>query len=165
MATVTVRTSDEKEIVMPRKVADMMGTIRAMLSDMGDVAVDAPTPVSVTADVMEKVFAFCTHHLDDAEPDATASVQAVRTAPVGDWDAAFCDVPQPELFALILAANYLDVKPLLDATCGTVAASLAGKTPAEIREVFNIKNDFTPEEEAQVLRENAWCAHVVGSEQ
>merc|ERR1740117_2878331 len=32
-----------------------------------------------------------------------------------------------------------------------------GKTPEEIRIRFNIKNDFTPEEEEEVKRENAWC--------
>ena len=29
--------------------------------------------------------------------------------------------------------------------------------PEEIRIRFNIKNDFTPEEEEEVKRENAWC--------
>jgi hypothetical protein len=29
-----------------------------------------------------------------------------------------------------------------------------GKTPEEIRKTFNIKNDFTPEEEEEVRREN-----------
>ena len=33
----------------------------------------------------------------------------------------------------------------------------AGKTPEEIRKTFNIKNDFTPEEEEQVRKENEWC--------
>lgn len=66
-------------------------------------------------------------------------------------------VDDETLFNLILAANYLDIKPLLDLTCKTVADEIKGKTPEEIRIRFNIKNDFTPEEEEEVKRENAWC--------
>jgi S-phase kinase-associated protein 1 len=61
------------------------------------------------------------------------------------------------LFELILAANYLDIKALLDLTCTKVASMIKGKTPEEIRKQFNIVNDFTPEEEAQVREENKWC--------
>lgn len=41
--------------------------------------------------------------------------------------------------------------------CASVAAMIKGKTPEEIRNTFNIKNDFTPEEEAKVREENRWC--------
>jgi len=44
------------------------------------------------------------------------------------------------------AANYLDIKGLLDVTCKTVANMIKGKTPDEIRRTFNIKNDFAPQE-------------------
>ena len=60
-------------------------------------------------------------------------------------------------FELILAANYLDIKSLLDLTCAKVASMIKGKTPEEIRKQFNIGNDFSPEEEAQVREENKWC--------
>ena len=63
-------------------------------------------------------------------------------------------VDQVTLFELILAANYLDIKGLLDVSCKTVANMIKGKSPEEIRKTFNIKNDFTPEEEEQVRREN-----------
>ena len=58
---------------------------------------------------------------------------------------------------IIQAANYLDIKGLLDVTCKTVANMIKGKTPEEIRKTFNIKNDFTPAEEEQVRKENEWC--------
>ena len=66
-------------------------------------------------------------------------------------------VDQGTLFELILAANYLDIKGLLDVTCKTVANMIKGKTPEEIRKTFNIRNDFTASEEEQVRKENEWC--------
>lgn len=61
------------------------------------------------------------------------------------------DTKALNLETLLQAANYLDIKGLLDVTCKTVANMIKGKTPEEIRKTFNIKNDFTEEEEAQVL--------------
>lgn len=58
---------------------------------------------------------------------------------------------------LIQAANYMDIKPLLDVGCKTVANMIKGKSPEEIRKTFNITNDFTPEEEEQIRRENEWA--------
>jgi len=56
-----------------------------------------------------------------------------------------------------MAANYLDIKPLLDLGCAYVASMIKGKTPEQIRQMFNIENDFTPEEEAQIKQENKWA--------
>lgn len=38
---------------------------------------------------------------------------------------------------------------LSDVGCKTVANMIKGKTPEEIRKLFNIANDFTPEEEVR----------------
>jgi S-phase kinase-associated protein 1 len=62
---------------------------------------------------------------------------------------------QPNIFPQ--ASNYLDIKPLLDVGCKTVANMIKGKSPEEIRKTFNITNDFTPEEEEQIRRENEWA--------
>lgn len=59
------------------------------------------------------------------------------------------------------AANYLDIKALLDVGCKTVANMIKGKSPEEIRKTFNIQNDFTPEEEDQIRRENEWAEELV----
>ena len=34
---------------------------------------------------------------------------------------------------------------------------IKGKTPEEIRKLFNIVNDFTKEEEDQIRKENEWA--------
>jgi hypothetical protein len=58
------------------------------------------------------------------------------------------------LFGAILAANALGFQTLLGATTTAVARMMAGKSPEEIRAMFDIKNDFTPEEEEAVRQEN-----------
>ena len=63
---------------------------------------------------------------------------------------------QEQIFELILMANRFTCTALLDLTCAKVASLIKGKTPAEIRETFNIANDFTPEEEIKVREENRW---------
>lgn len=54
---------------------------------------------------------------------------------------------------LLQAANFLNIKPLLDLTCAKIATKIKGKSVEEIRKTFNIVNDFTPEQEAQVIRD------------
>jgi hypothetical protein len=44
------------------------------------------------------------------------------------WDVEFCKVDQSTLFDIIMAANYLDIKKLLDITCKTVANMIKGET-------------------------------------
>lgn len=56
-----------------------------------------------------------------------------------------------------MAANYLNIKSLLDLTCAKVASMIKGKSPEQIREMFGIENDFTPEEEEKIREENKWC--------
>jgi S-phase kinase-associated protein 1 len=79
---------------------------------------------------------------------------------VPKWDADFVNIEQETLFELILAANYMDIKSLLDLTCAKVASMIKGKTPEQIRQTFNIRKDFTEEEEKQIIDENKWCEEV-----
>lgn len=114
--------------------------------------------MNVKGRVLAKVIEYCKQHVDSppsaiAKPLKSANLKEI----VSEWDAAFVDIEQELLFELILAANYMDIKPLLELTCAKVASMIKGKTPEEIRKTFNIVNDFTPEEERQVREENKWC--------
>jgi len=150
--------SDEiKEIAM--KAAVMSSTIKNMLDDLGTDGSSVAIPLhNVNLRILEKIIEYCNYHVDKADVKSTEDKASdKKTDDILPWDTEFCNVSQEMLFELILAANYLDIKPLLDLTCKTVANMIKGKTPEEIRKTFNIKNDFTPEEEEKVRKENEWC--------
>jgi len=157
--TVKLAPSDapESPIEVPTSVANMSVTIKNMLEDFGG-STDVPIPLhNVTAKILAKVVEYCKYHDEHPTPKTEEKKDDKKTDDIIPWDKEFCSVDQATLFELILAANYLDIKPLLDLTCKTVANMIKGKTPEEIRKTFNIKNDFTPEEEEKVRKENEWC--------
>ncbi|XP_073106626.1 SKP1-like protein 1 [Elaeis guineensis] len=57
---------------------------------------------------------------------------------------------------LAKAADYLEIKGLLDLACEQVANMIRGKHVEEIRKTFNIKNDFTPKEEEEIRKQHPW---------
>lgn len=151
--------SDNEQISVDKDVAERSVLIKNMCGDLGDEAMTEAIPIpNVNAAVLKKVIEWCTHHRND--PPATNeddSDSRKKTTDIEEWDAKFMQVDQEMLFEIILAANYLDIKALLDVGCKTVANMIKGKSPEEIRKTFNIQNDFTPEEEDQIRRENEWA--------
>ncbi|KAK4964092.1 hypothetical protein LTR66_012479 [Elasticomyces elasticus] len=55
----------------------------------------------------------------------------------------------------------MDIKALLDIGCKTVANMIKGKSSEEIRQTFNIPNDFAPKEDDQIRRECEWANNQV----
>lgn len=140
-----------------RKVAKMSELVKTMVSDDDDEQQEIPLP-NVKSEILGKVIEFCRRYMEEPMTEIEKPLKSANMHEVvQEWYATFVDVEQETLFELILAANYMDIKPLLDLTCATVASMIKGKTPEEIRKTFNIVNDFTPEEEAQVREENKWC--------
>ena len=150
---ITLRSSDLEEFEVEEAVAMGSQTIRHMIED--DCADNGIPLPNVSSKILAKVIEYCNKHVHAAAADTTAA--SGDGEDLKSWDAEFVKVDQATLFDLILAANYLNIKGLLDLTCQTVADMMKGKTPEEIRETFNIKNDFTKEEEDEIRRENQWA--------
>lgn len=165
--------SDDEQFTVDKDIAERSVLIKNMLEgmclcifskqvikfliDIGESEHPIPLP-NVTSNVFKKVLEYCEHHRNEPLPSSEeVDDSRKRTTDINDWDQKFIQVDQEMLFEIILAANYLDIKPLLDVGCKTVANMIKGKTPEEIRKLFNIQNDFTPEEEAQIRKENEWA--------
>ncbi|KAJ3155256.1 E3 ubiquitin ligase complex SCF subunit scon-3 [Geranomyces michiganensis] len=161
---VILQASDGQQFTISKPVAERSMLLKNMLDDVGENEQAIPLP-NVSGPILASVIEYCEHHKDEAVPaaeDDDKVFEASRKKPddIDQWDAAFMKQGKgnEELFEIILAANYLDIKPLLDLGCKTVANMIKGKTPEQIREMFNIENDFTPDEEEQIRRENEWAA-------
>lgn len=156
--SVLLQASDGTNSVnVPFEIISMSTTIKSMIDDLEGCDLNS-TPIilyNVNTKTLDKIIKFCDYHFNDLK-DVKSDDNKSKNE-LSEWDNKFCEMPQEELFELILAANYLDIKSLLDTTCKAVANMIKGKTPEEIRKTFNIKNDFTPEEEEKVRKENEWC--------
>jgi len=145
--------SDSEQFFVDKDVAERSALIRKLLQD----AEESDQPISlpqVSSSVLKKVLEYCEYHRGEPLPSADEGEDPKRSIDIGEWDQKFITVEQEMLFEIILAANYLDINPLLDIGCKVVAGMIKGKTPEEIRVLFNIVTDFTPEDEALILRAN-----------
>ncbi|OBZ69090.1 Suppressor of kinetochore protein 1 [Grifola frondosa] len=153
-------TSDNEQFTVDKEVAERSVLIKNMLEDVGESDQPIPLP-NVSSSVLKKVLEYCEHHRGEPLPAADAEQSQdetrKRTTDISEWDQKFITVDQEMLFEIILAANYLDIKPLLDVGCKTVANMIKGKTPEEIRKLFNIVNGLYSGGGAQIKKENEWA--------
>ncbi|KAL2358057.1 S-phase kinase-associated protein 1A [Cryomyces antarcticus] len=154
---VELESSDGVKMTYERAVVERSMLVKNLLEDLGSQNEAIPI-MNVNEVVLRKVMEWCEHHKKDPAPAQDDDADSrKKTTDIEEWDQKFMQVDQEMLFEIILAANYMDIKALLDVGCKTVANMIKGKSPDEIRKTFNIQNDFTPEEEDQIRRENEWA--------
>ncbi|XP_071702789.1 SKP1-like protein 1A [Rutidosis leptorrhynchoides] len=148
---IVLKTSDGEIYEVDVAVATQSTTIKNLIDDgCADSAIPLP---NVSSEILTKIIEYCKKHVEPENDNAKVSEDDLKA-----FDSEFVkDADYGTIFELILAANYLNIKGLLDLTCQTIADSIKDKMPEDIRDIFKIKNDFTPEEEEEVRRENAWA--------
>jgi S-phase kinase-associated protein 1 len=153
---ITLVSSDGEKLQVTSKAAQRSQLVKGIIEDYPD---DAEVPLNnVKSNILKKIKEYLDHYQDSdpkeiERPLASQNYQECVDA----WDYEFINVDLDLIFEIILAANYMDIKPLLELASSKVASIIKGKTPEEIRKTFNIQNDFTPEEEQQIREENQWC--------
>jgi S-phase kinase-associated protein 1 len=125
---------------------------------------DIPLP-NVSADVLGKVIEYCKHYQEEEMRSIQTPLKSNKLEElVQEWYAEFVKVDKNLLFDLVAAANFMDIKPLLDLTCLAVSIMIKGKSAPELRQMFNISSDYTAEEQAQINRDNRWVENEAPAE-
>lgn len=146
---ITLVSCDGTPFSVSRQVAERSRLLREMLIEIienDQIHGVIPVP-NVTSVILGKALDFC-----------SASVHWDDETTLGDYQAKFIsELDQDTLYELILAANYLDIPDLLEAACESVAAMIRGKKPEEIRAIFGLPDDFTPEQLETIDKEMGWA--------
>ena len=153
---ITLVSSDGEKMQISAKAAQRSQLVKGIIEDYPD---DAEVPLNnVKSNILKKIKEYLEHY-QDSDPKEIERPLASQNYQdcVEPWDYEFINVDLDLIFEIILAANYMDIKPLLELASSKIASIIKGKTPEEIRKTFNIQNDFTPEEEQQIRDENQWC--------
>ncbi|XP_039135443.1 SKP1-like protein 1 [Dioscorea cayenensis subsp. rotundata] len=141
---IKLRSSDGMEYEVEEHTAEQSAFIRGLMM-FSDARENGVTISDVKGSILAKVMDYCKKHAETADH-----------VELDCWDAEFVNVENHILYDFIMAALALTINSLLRLCCKKVAQLIKGLTADEIREIFNIQNDFTPEEAEAVRRENLW---------
>ncbi|KAI2783634.1 Skp1-domain-containing protein [Daldinia loculata] len=98
---------------------------------------------------------------DDSESDHEPIRSTVYEKPatvIPEWDTAFLGrLTKDQMFDLITAANFFDINELFDYCAKSIATVVENMSTEQMREYFEVENDFTPEEEEQLRKDHGWA--------
>ena len=153
MPKLNLESSDKKVFSVDVEVAKKSITLRDLIMNFGiedgdEVGEPIPLP-KVDAANLERLLQWAEKHKDDP-PAPTDDETKYRTDNISDFDKEFFNMDQAALLQLIHAANFMNMPDFLLVACRTVANIIKERDVKEIREYFNIENDFTAEQEDRV---------------
>lgn len=141
--TIIFASKDGKEFKVEYKYAKLSVMVQQACANEGDIDKKTiPIPVSFPSDAVSKMVEYLNHHKGVAgekikKPLKSNDFKEIAQDP---FDFELLQVANQTLCDIILVANYLDIKCLLDLACAKVASMIKGKLPEQIREVFGTEN-------------------------
>jgi S-phase kinase-associated protein 1 len=122
---VVAQVSKEGDVYeVPMSVAKMSTLVATTIDDDAeedDEVREIPLP-NVKDAVLTKVIEYCTHYKEEPMTPIQTPLKSSKIEDlVQPWYAEFVKVEQVLLFELVTAANFMDIKPLLDLTCLAVS--------------------------------------------
>ncbi|GAU43528.1 hypothetical protein TSUD_98480 [Trifolium subterraneum] len=134
---VTLKASDDALFEVELNIAQEMKTVQVYIDDSEDIEI-IPIP-----NVSGKHLAIIIEYIKKQSKESDADFGK-------EWSL-------DDMMELLLAANYLELSSLLQCLCQAIADRIKNKSPEFVRKVFNVENDYSPEEEAELRKEVAWA--------
>lgn len=128
------------------KSALRSGLIRDLLADYSNEEISLP---EISGDVLKMIVKYLKHYRDH-EPQVIPKPHPLNDLKevTDEWDVDYINsVGWDVVEDIIIGANYMNIKPLMDLACAKIASLMKRKTAEEIRIMFNMGEcDIPPEE-------------------
>ena len=174
MKSLNIKTLDGGDFRLDWEVIQKSQTIKTMVEDLGidqDSMGEDTIPLSneeVTSEVFAKVLDWLEHYRgkpdpapkedEDDEDDLFKPHKPIAPEDLDAWQTKYIAIPVPKMFPLLICANFLEIRGLLDLMAKAVALQMQGKTVEEMRKNLDLPDPCWTEEELQKLREeSAWA--------
>ena len=151
---IRLMTNDRHEVLVPRNILQPSVMIWSLVVEGYGIEYPILLP-EISLEILEKVLEYLRHVAagneapDIEKPLTSSNMRDVTT----EFYANYIDLSDDEVSEIINAANFLEIKGLIDLGCAKMGSVIRGLSIQEFRQRFNIENDFTPEEEADPFDE------------
>lgn len=143
--TLNLKSCDNVNCNISSESAQRSVLLKGLIQDYEDSEIPMP---DIRGDILKKVIEYLDHYKSTDPKEIQRPLPSNNLSDVTDeWDITFLNsIDLDATFDLINAANYMDIKPLLDLSCAKIASLMKGKSAEEIRNMFSIECDLTEEE-------------------
>ena len=151
-------TKEGDRVEVDARIASLSNLIRTIVDDSG-LTEEIPLD-QVTKPILTLILSYCEHHSYSIPTEVKKPLPSPKFSEAieDQWDFQFVQgLTDDILIELVLAANYMDCKPILDLCCGYIASKFKGKDVAELRNEYGIAEEFSPDEEDRLKQENSWA--------
>lgn len=166
ISTLIVKTKEGKQHHLAKHQVKQIGLLRMMTEALGDDEARTSdceeVPLNtIRAEDLEIILRWTDHYKDedmflkgqDKKLEKHSNLRDVR-----HWDEELItSLTDSQLYSLMIACNFLDVKVLTDSCSKIIAFKMIGKSVEEVRDMFEEENDYDSEEEEEIKSKNAWA--------
>jgi len=140
--TIKLISKDGQSFDVEKKDAFISKLVKTSLEN-DDAATELNIP-GVEGHILELVVKYMTHHEGTEPPIIEKPLKSkIMADNCNKWDADFIDVlaenNNKQLYDVILAANYMDIKGLLHLGCAKVASLIKGLPLEKIKSILQVK--------------------------
>jgi S-phase kinase-associated protein 1 len=124
---------------------------------------NVPVSLKIDGKILTLILMYMSYHNNIKSRKIDKPIKDTLKNILDEWDYNFIfshliknGVECKLLSEMLHYANYLEIDTLEELCAASFASLIKNKSPEEIRKIFNIANDFTPEEEEKIKKENYW---------